>query len=236
MPYRNMTLDDLARHIGMDAREVKRLADKGTLPGRLVGGEWRFNQAALLDWLQREIHSLGNIHIRNLERATTDLPDRMLLEALIPTEGVEINLAARSRNSVLRELVRQVERTGLLYDPAGLLEALEEREALCPTALPGGIAFPHPRRPVPHATAEPLVCVARVVAGVPFGAPDGGLTDLFILVCSHDEREHLHILARLALLFGDAKADAATQLRQAPDNETALSLLIHIERDLLARR
>src|ERR1051326_2518397 len=116
MSYHNMTLDELARHIGMDAREVKRLADKGTLPGQLVAGQWRFNHAALLDWLQRELHTLGDEDIQNLERATTDQPDQILLGTLIPTEAVEINLAARSKASVLRELVNLVERTRLLYD------------------------------------------------------------------------------------------------------------------------
>ena len=38
MPYRNMTLDELARHIGMDAREVRRLADRGILVNAIAPG------------------------------------------------------------------------------------------------------------------------------------------------------------------------------------------------------
>lgn len=233
MPYQNMSLDELARHIGMDAREVKRLADKGVLPGQLIAGEWRFNRSALLDWMQREMHTLGDEHIRNLERATADVPDQTLLASLIPTEAVEMNLPARSKASVLRELVNVVDRTHLLYDREALIQALEEREALCSTALPLGLAFPHPRRPLPLATAEPLVCIARVPAGVPFGAPDGELTDLFVLVCSHDERQHLHVLARLALLFA---SDLRDQLRELDDSAAALALIVETERSMLARR
>lgn len=236
MPYHNMTLDELARHIGMDAREVKRLADKGTLPGQLIAGQWRFNHAALLDWLQREMHTLGDEDLRNLERATTDEPDQTLLSSLIPTEAIEMNLPARSKASALRELVNVVERTRLLYDCDALVGALEEREALCSTALPKGIAFPHPRRPLPLATAEPLVCLARVSAGVPFGAPDGGLTDIFVLICSHDERQHLHTLARIALLFGDDKSDLLVRLRETNDNAEALELTLRTEHELIARR
>lgn len=233
MPYRNLTIDELARLIGMDAREVRRLADKGVLPGQYIAGQWRFNRSAMIDWLQRELHTLGDDHIRNLERATAAEPDQSLLASLIPPEGVEMNLAARSKASVLRELVGLVERTNLLYDRAALVEALEEREALCSTALPQGIAFPHPRRPLPRATAEPLVCVARVPAGIPFGAPDGRLTDLFVLVCSHDERHHLHVLARLALLFTSGLRE---RIRELEDAREVLELIIRTEHELLAQR
>lgn len=227
MPFRNLTIEELARHIGMDAREVRRLADRGQLPGQLVGGQWRFNQAAMLDWLQREMHGLGDEHLRNLERAMSDDPDRSpLLGELIPTDAVEIFLPARSRASVLRELVNLVDRTGMLYDGDALHAALAEREELCSTGLAGGFAFPHPRRPLPFATAEPLVCVARVPAGIPFGAPDGRITDLFILVCAHDERRHLQILARLGLLFSNELAD---RLRAAVDNAAALEALLEVE-------
>ncbi|GMU82842.1 MAG: PTS sugar transporter subunit IIA [Phycisphaerales bacterium] len=227
MPFRNLTIDQLARHIGMDAREVRRLADRGQLPGQLVGGQWRFNQAAMLDWLQREMHSLGEEHLRNLEKAMSDDPDRApLLGELIPTEAVEIFLPARSRASVLRELVNLVERTGMLYDADALHTALAEREELCSTGLAGGFAFPHPRRPLPLATAEPLVCIARVPAGIAFGAPDGRMTDLFVLVCAHDERRHLQILARLGLLFSH---DLPERLRTAESNAAALEALLDVE-------
>lgn len=233
MPYRNMSLDELARHIGMDVREVRRLADRGTLPGQQVGGEWRFHRAQLLEWLQREMHSLDPADIQNLERAMSDQQDEVMIGPLIPTEGVELSLPARSKSSVLRELVNLADRTNLLYDPAALLAALQQREEMCPTALPGGIAFPHPRRPLPEATGEPLLCLARIPAGIPFGGPDGRLTDLFVLVCCHDERQHLRTLARLSLLLS---TDLPEQLRSAESPADAIDAIQSCEKKLLAKR
>ena len=232
MPYRNMSLDELARHIGMDARLVRKLAERGRLPGQMIGGEWRFNRAQMLDWLQREMHSLETQHLRNLERAMRDEDSDRVIGAHLATEGVEMNLPARSRASVLRELVRLGERTGLVYDSAELVEALEAREALAPTALPRGIAFPHPRRPLPYATAEPLVCLGRVPAGIPFGAPDGRLTDIFVLVCAVDERQHLGILARLAMMFS---TDLPERLREVGDSAAAVELMLETEAAFVAR-
>ncbi len=233
MPYRNMTLAELAKHIGMDPREVKRLADRGVLPGQLVGSEWRFNRAQMLDWLQREMHSLDSRHLLNLERAMSETHDEAIIGSLLATEAVDMNLRARSRPSVLRELVGLAERTGMVYDRAELVAALEQREALASTALPGGLAFPHPRRPLPFATAEPLMCLARVPAGIPFGAPDGRLTDLFVLVCCHEERQHLLALARLALVFS---SDLPAELREVGDVKQALELILDTERQMLRKR
>ena len=233
MPYRNMSLEELARHIGMDAREVRRLADKGQLPGQHVGGQWRFNRAQMLDWLQRELHFLDSDDLHNLEQATADEPNQIVVSQLLGPQAIDLNLPARSRASLLRELVRLAERTGLVWDAPALIEALEERESLCSTALKGGFAFPHPRRPLPYATAEPLVCIARVPAGIPFGSPDGELTDLFVLLCSHDERYHLHVLARLSMLFS---TDLPTKLRELDDPDEALALILATEQVLLAKR
>lgn len=228
MPYRNMTLEELAQHIGIDVRTVKKWAERGGLPGVMIGGQWRFNRAQLLDWLQHELHSFDRGHIRDLERAMSDGHGGTLVGDILPLEAIDMNLPARSRGSVLRELVRLAERTGLVYDAPGILEAVQQREETRSTALPAGIAIPHPRRPLPYATAEPLICLARVPAGIPFGAPDGWLTDLFFFVCSHDERQHLCVLARLALMLsGDlpqalrAAADAGEALRLILEGETA---------------
>ncbi len=234
MPYRNMTLAELAKHIGMDARELKRLADKGVLPGRLIGGEWRFNRFQMLDWLQREMHNLDEKHIRNLDRAMSTSDEETIISDLLATEAVDMSLPAKSRPSVLRELVNLAERTGLLYDRLELLEALEDRESLAPTALPGGLAFPHPRRPLPYATAESMICLARVPHGVPFGGPDRRLTDLFVMVCCHDERQHLLTLARLALVFNNTPL--AEELRAVENDEQAVECMIAAERKVLEQR
>ncbi|HUU98612.1 MAG TPA: PTS sugar transporter subunit IIA [Phycisphaerae bacterium] len=233
MPYRNMTLDELARHIGMDAREVRRLANRGILPGRQVRGEWRFNSVQMLDWLQREMHTLGEKHIRNLEQAMSGGQETATVGSLLAAEAVDMDLRAKSKASVLRELVSLAERTGLVYDRVGLIADLEEREATRSTALPNGIALPHPHRPLPYATVEPLLCLARVPAGIPFAAPDRKLTDLFVLVVSHNERQHLHVLARLSQMF---VTDLPANLRETDDAEAALTLVLQTERQLLAGR
>lgn len=232
MPYHNMSLDELARHIGMDARLVRKWAEKGRLPGQMVAGQWRFNNAAMVEWLQQELHTFEAEHIRNLENAMRTGHADLLLDAHLPNEAIELNLEARTRASVLRELVAVAARTGLVYDGPRIATALEEREAVSSTALAGGFAFPHPLQRLEWVTAEPLVCFARVPAGVPFSAPDGRLTDLFVLIIATDARLHLALLARLSRMFS---TDLPAALRATDDPAEALRLILEYEHVIAAR-
>jgi PTS system nitrogen regulatory IIA component len=231
MPYRNMSLDDFARHTGMDARDVQKLAERGRLPGQKIGGQWRFNRARVTEWLQQEVPSLDAGQLETLERAMSDEgSDRaMIVTDLIGIEGVEAALRANTKGSLLRELVGLAERTGLIYDADGLLQAIEAREEMCSTGLPHGIAIPHPRQPMPYATAEPLVCVARTTRGIGFGSPYGDLTRLFFLICCHEDRHHLRVLARLMRILSIETIEAALAAQEPGD---LLEVLIAREREI----
>jgi len=233
MPYRNMSLEDFAEYIGMDAREVRKLADRGKLPGQKIGGEWRFNRARVTEWLQQELPTLEPDRVVALERSMSDQDagGALLLTGLIGLEGVDAQLPAKTKSSVLRELVRLAGKTGLLYDPDGLLEALQEREAMCTTALPNGLAIPHPRQPMPYVSSEPFVCVGRTPRGIGFGSPEGRLTDIFVLVCCHEDRHHLRVLARLIRVINDGVLDA---VRHADTDSDILDTLIAREKEVIA--
>ena len=234
MPYRNMTLEELARHIGMDVREVYKLADRGRLPGRKVGGQWRVNRAQVTEWLQQEAHTLTNQQLVNLERAMGNGAgdEAMIVSNRLGLEAIDMHMNAKTKPSVLRYLVEMVEATGMLYDKEGLLESVMERETLGSTALPNGLAIPHPRQPMRYATAEPLLCLGRVQAGVYFDALGGGLTDLFVLICSHDDRSHLQVLARIMRVFDD---ELLTELRSTDEPETALHMILSKEEQIVAK-
>jgi excisionase family DNA binding protein len=46
-----LTLEQAAALLQIDLAEVAALAEAGELPGRRLGGDWRFPRAALLEWL-----------------------------------------------------------------------------------------------------------------------------------------------------------------------------------------
>ena len=46
-----LTLSELAKLLRLPADAVEALAKDGELPGRRIGGEWRFARSAVLEWL-----------------------------------------------------------------------------------------------------------------------------------------------------------------------------------------
>jgi PTS system nitrogen regulatory IIA component len=233
-----MTLEDFAKHVGLDAREVRKLAERDKLPAQKVAGKWRFNRARVTEWLQQEMLTLNldETRLRAIEKAMSEAGTRdvtqHLVTAMMCVEGIDLALPAKTKSSVLLELGSLADRTGLLWDQSGLLLALQQRESLCSTGLPNGIAIPHPRQPMPYVSAEPLICFARVGKGIGFGSPYGGLTDLFFLICCHDDRQHLHVLARLVRMLEDKFVAA---LREVKTPEEALAALIERE-ELVAKK
>jgi len=234
MPYRTLTLEEFAEYVGLGVAKVRQLAQRGKLPGEKVAGQWRFRLGPVSDWVQQQMAGLSRQRLRQLEealgRAARVDRSSMVVTDLIGPEAISLCLPAKTKRSVLRELVHLAERTGMVYDPAGLREALYEREKLCSTAMPGGFAVPHPRRAMPYATAEPLICVSRTAGGIAFGGAEGELTDLFFLICSHDEKDHLHTLARLIRMLDQKTLEA---LRACEQEQQVLEILVRRERHVL---
>jgi PTS system nitrogen regulatory IIA component len=231
MPYQNMTLEEFAKHVGLDAREVRKMAERDKLPAQRIAGKWRFNRAEVTEWLQQEmLTEIDETRLRAIEQAMSEAGVRdvsqHLVTAMISVKGIDLALPARTKSSVLLELAQLADKTGLLWDAPGLLLALQQREGLCSTGLPNGIAIPHPRQPMPYASSEPFLCFARLGRGIGFGSPYGGLTDMFFLICCHEDRQHLHVLARLMRMLDDKTVLA---LRAVETPEAALALLIERE-------
>ena len=236
MPYRSMTTKELALMMGADARRLERMAERGEIPCQKIGGQLRFNRAAVTEWLQQCLPAMAGHHLAEVDAGIGAHRQRERNEAIISPmlrpEAIAMQLKSRGKNSLLRELVSLAGETGLVYDEQALLEAVIAREELSSTAIERGIAMPHPRRPLPYDLADSVLVVGRT-GGVVFGAPDGRLTDLFFLMASQDDRHHLHVMARLCRMLSDE--DFAEELRAAEAPEAIIDLLTAREQEILAQ-
>jgi PTS system nitrogen regulatory IIA component len=223
-----MDVEQLAGYLSRDARELGKLASRGVLPARKVNGEWRFAKAEIHHWLSTRLHELTHAELTGIEDAhTLDVPEPLLANLLRP-ECVAVPLAASTRPSVLRELVRLAEASHLVYDEDALRTALQQREDMASTALPGGVAIPHPHRPAgPGVVGDCVVAFGRTARGIGYGGPRGELTDLFFLVACTTDRTHLRVLARLGRLI--QTEGFLDQLREAEDAATAHALILEAE-------
>ncbi len=203
MENETMDLSELASYLHRDVREVSKMASRGYLPGHKVAGVWRFTMPEINYWLETQIPSYTDAELQALEtgagRGRTE--NGLLVTALLSETTMAVPLAAGTKASVLKELVSLAEQSWQVYDSAALLTAVKQREELGPTTLAAGVAIPHPRRPSPTMLGEAVIAYGRTVAGIPFGAPSGALSDIFFLVCCPEQRTHLKVLARISRMM-----------------------------------
>jgi PTS system nitrogen regulatory IIA component len=225
MAIENFSLDELAVQLGRDRRELERLASRGRIPGRKVGGSWTFHATDIAQWLETEMRSYTEGELAVVERAqqSREVDAATPVTSLLPIEHIAVPLEARTKRSVLEQLIEIAGRTWKIWEPAAVLKAVQEREELCSTAFDSGIAIPHIRQPLPDVLEDSVVAFGRTFSGIPFGAANNSLTDLFFLVVCRDTRTHLQVLARLGRML--QRPGFLSELREAPDPAAAHAVI-----------
>jgi nitrogen PTS system EIIA component len=235
MPHRDFDVDSLARYLHITPQQVLRLAERDNVPGRKIGGQWKFSRAEIHHWLEARIGAADQAdlaHVQGLldREAAEREPVIVTISDLLLPEAIAIPLAARTKKSVIKSMVELAAKTGHLWDPAEMAEAVEAREHLHPTALDNGVALLHPRRPLAGILAQPVLALGRTGQGIPFGSETGQLTDVFFLICSTSDSQHLRTLARLSRLI--SAEGFLNGLREAECAEEALTAVRQFERKL----
>lgn len=226
------SLDELALHLGRDRREIEKLANRGRIPGRKLAGDWQFHPTEITHWLEQEMREYTDRELALVEQTnrSQEINEGTPVSSLICPETIQVPLQARTKRSVLETLVEVAGRTWQIWQPAVLLTAIQEREAVLSTAFENGVALPHPRNPLPDAIGQSIIAFGRTESGIPFGAPGRGLTDLFFLVLCRDSRTHLLVLARLGRLL--QQQGFLEGLRSAGDSQEVYDLILATEQSL----
>lgn len=226
-----LTIGQLANYLGWSTRFIEGLVRGERLPGLEIDGQWRFRRDDVVDWLEQKIQTLDSARITELETKMesslladgifrTQRTDR--LTSRLPLRGIALDAPLETKTEVLHALTDLAEATGLLFDKDFLLASLVDRESLCSTAMPGGVALCHPRRPIPLAIERQFLCLLRTRQPIDFASDDNEGTSIFFLLCTPDDRSHLHGIARLArIIHGGILPD----LRTATSSEEVITAL-----------
>jgi PTS system nitrogen regulatory IIA component len=220
MSYQILSLDAVAEYLHLTPADVEQRIKDNEIPHEKRGDRIVFSKEEIDLWASQRLLHLPDERLTEYHRKSTRgtrniLPHQTLLPERIQPGFIAPALAAKTKSSILHELVALAGTTGRLNNPQSLMASLEAREALCSTGMPGGFALPHPRVPDPYLFETSFIVLGRTLQEIHFGAPDGQPTNLFFLVCCQDDRLHLHVLARICLMA--QKTAMLDQLRQSPD-------------------
>jgi len=236
MPHRILSLDETAGYLHLPLADVEQLVKNAEIPFEKRGRRVVFVRHDIDAWASQRILGLSSRRLAEYHQQSTDRTrgvfehETIMPEMINPTD-IDPAMKAKTKASVVRDMVALADKTGQVCDPRELLASIEEREALCATALPGGLALLHARHHLPYLFESSFMVLGRTIQEIPFGAPDGLPTRLFFLICCQDDRIHLHTLARLCLMA--QKTDLITELLQAPDADAMHACLLAGEQEAL---
>ena len=236
-----INIGQLAAYLGWSPRFIEGLVRGEHLPGFEVDGQWRFRRDDVVDWLEQKIQTLDTARVSELEANLesslladgtfrTTRTDR--LTSRFPAESIVLDVPASTKLELLHAITGVAAGTGLLTDEDHLLSSLVDRESLCSTAMPGGVALCHPRRPIPSIIERQFLCFIRTAQPIDYGAEDGEGTSLFFLLCTPDDRSHLHGIARLARIL---QGRTLGFLKEASSPGEVLSILADAESKITAK-
>jgi len=230
----DFTTDSLASYLHLLPAQVAKLAERGAVPGRKVSGQWKFSPAEIHHWMEERMGLLDDEELAQvegvLERASNEDTQPVCIADILPEEAIAVPLEARTRSRVIDAMSNVAAASGLLWDAAKMADAVRAREEMQPTALDNGVALLHPRRPMPSIMSESFVAFGRTATGIPFGNSRGIMTDIFLLICSTDDRGHLRTLARISRLISDI--GFLDNLRAAENAPAVRRLVAHKESEL----
>lgn len=236
MPHQTLTAEELTSYLHLAKGDVERLLRESDIPHEVRGGRTVFRRSDIDEWASKRILRLPekrlDVYHEKTSRGTHDVfPTAALIPELLRAQDIDLELPSKTQSSVIRDMVALAEKTGRVFDPRELLNSVKEREEMCSTALPGGLALLHARYHAPYRFEGSFLVLGRTIQAVPFSAPDGRPTKLFFLICCQDERIHLHTLARLCTMA--MKTDIVGQLFEAENRDAAYAALLAAEVSVL---
>ena len=148
----------------------------------------------------------------------------MRMSDFVVKESISPNLAAATKEGVIREMVENLRQAGYFKgtDSEDVVKEILRRELLGSTGIGRGVAIPHTK----HGSVDRLVgTVAISKAGVGFDSLDGEPVHVFVLLTSPQDRpgDHLRALENVSRSLRDD--GFVRSLRQAPSREAIWGLL-----------
>ncbi len=233
MEKREFSAADAARILHIPEKKVVKLADSGELAGHKVQGKWLFSKADMVLWFEKNLtDAKTEDHLEDIEELAGNVPqetdEEPTIAELIERGGVMIPFAAKTKDSVIRDLANYGAERGMIWDPSVMIEALRRREEMMSTAMDNGAALLHPRRPMPNNIGDSFVILGVSLRGVPFGGGFGNLTDVFFLIGAIDDKTHLRTLAGIGKIL--KHPDFLPRLRELETASEILDLVKEIEK------
>lgn len=217
----NLSVKDIAGLLNVSEKTIYRMIQNEAIPCFRVGGQWRFDRREIASWIEDTRACKTPI-----EAIAERDEESLSVAEFIRRGGVYLDVPGVSQADAMKQCLSRIAKHIPQIDANGLFDAIIEREALCPTAIGHGVAFPHPRV-FGKFTASSHIALCRLQKPVPFGAVDHEDVDTLFFIFPKNERRFLRIQAKLLRLLRD---DALVScLKNAADPDEIMAVITRTE-------
>jgi mannitol/fructose-specific phosphotransferase system IIA component (Ntr-type) len=154
----------------------------------------------------------------------------MNITSILRRKAIKLDIAARTKDEVIEEMVTLLANAHRLPDPALVFADVKAREALMSTAIGGGIAVPHAKT---KAVSELIAGCGLCRQGADFDADDGEPVRLVFLLLSPVDPSGLHVQALADIAKLVTQDDVRSELLESPSPRRFYKTLKNAERKYL---
>jgi mannitol/fructose-specific phosphotransferase system IIA component (Ntr-type) len=137
---------------------------------------------------------------------------------------INLNLAGKTKDSVLSELISGIYASYPQYNTSDMLRAISQRENQMTTGIGSGVA-------IPHAFCKGIDNMVGAIgiskSGIDYGAIDNKPVHVVFLLAINEKAEEKH-LRIINLIFNIIKSEAITQIKNAKRAEDIHSILLRM--------
>ena len=221
-----LSLDEVAKLLGMPEETIQRWIRQGNIPARESGGRYIFIKKDLEKWAHSHNIVFNNQPQEPGFRLTSN---NISVFKALKAGGIFFDVKGKDIAGVLKSTV------GLASLPKGidrntLLERLLQREKLAPTGIGEGVAIPHPRSPLKNPPPWPIITTCFLEKEVDFKAIDGKPVFVLFMMLSPNTKVHLALLSRLSFYLRDR--NFISFLKKCSTSESLLLQVKEMEKKL----
>ncbi len=220
----DLKIKDVAELINVSETTIRRWLSNGRIPAYRLNGQYRFSRAEIEDWVMRQKLMMNERESEEKEEAPSGNMQFSLYRALY-RGGVLALDKSLSKEEIIRSAMAHMSKSYDL-DAEVLSDLFLDREKLMSTGLNHGIAVPHTRDFLLN-THFDVVLAVYPDQPLDWGALDGDPVHTLFFLFASEDKNHLHLLAKVAHLSSGEKTRAF--LRTKPTKERLLDYVKHWE-------
>jgi nitrogen PTS system EIIA component len=226
----DLKIKDVAELLNVSETTIRRWLVEGKIPAYRLNRQYRFARAEIEDWvLQQRLGLAGDKQEEHPPEESTLVGNMQfsLYRALYRGDLIA-DLPALDKEEIISATMKTLSKR-FDFDPEVLTDLFLDREKLMPTGLGSGIAVPHTRDFLLN-THFDMVTVVFPKQSIEYGALDGQRVHSLFFLFACEDRNHLHLLAKIALLCSHEKTRAC--LSTQPSKSRLLDYIKHWESSL----